>query len=166
MVSLASMPESTKHSRSRNRLSQGFVTVLSTILAKGAVSLGANRPDLASEGPKKRSMVSATPASRMATQHPPQEQHLAASLCHAVAMLGHCCAEAEQGRCSKGGHALLHIPCSLANDAPEVQAILLGTKMLRLRCCTRLLGRQLRPAARAVPPRLATSTALAALRIA
>lgn len=62
MVSLASMPESTKHSRSRNCLSQGFVTTLSTILAKGAVSLGATRPDLASEGPKKRSMVSATPA--------------------------------------------------------------------------------------------------------
>ena len=62
MVSLASIPDSTKHSRSRNRLSQVLVTTLSTILAKGAVSLGATRPALASEGPKKRSMVSTTPA--------------------------------------------------------------------------------------------------------
>ena len=55
---------STKHSKSRKRLSQVLVTTLSTILEKGAVSLGATSPVFASDGPKKRSIVSSTPDER------------------------------------------------------------------------------------------------------
>lgn len=52
---------STKHSRSRRRLSQGSVTTLSTILAKGAVRLGACSPVFSRLGPS-RAAVIATPA--------------------------------------------------------------------------------------------------------
>ena len=170
MVSLASMPESTKHSRSRNRLSQGFVTTLSTILAKGAVSLGATRPDLASEGPKKRSMVSATPACSPEGNSAPFQtiqpcSKPEAPLRHAGGLSGHCWSSPEQSISSIFNYAMPHAPRSIAYSTPDVQASLLATKMHRLHCYARLRGRQLCPAARAAFPHLVSHTADVALRI-